>query len=432
VTPKAAVKSPSSEYERLEEVARPKPVRDLSQAWDERYRPLGEANEVVLSRIRHFCDEKPITLTALECMGTRFAVRNGGAVWLAWAASVQLNGSRIVTAVKSRELGSGQRTAEPGSTFVEPAVFGNLLAPDWYLFEGESDAARGLELVTGKAAVMVLPAGALTFRPEWASVIPRGATVFLCHDADEAGDKGAAKVARIIGSNAVRLRPPVEGGDWCNWAGEREQFAELVATAGRVEAVLEIRSARELCALPDPPEEEQLLGPLLLRGQRLVLGAHTGEGKTSMALQIVRALTTGGDFLDWQGSGGRVIVLDAEQGLRTVKRRLRRDPSDGVVRDLREELLDVLGDGEWRTQNELRKPKDEGGIGADRDKVKAELELMTDDGLLEFTVGPEGRRKDSKCWRMKWREPADATYGTSPEPDSQGEAEKKSGVVASP
>jgi hypothetical protein len=110
----------------------------------------------------------------------------------------------------------------------------------------------------------------------------------------------------------------------------------------------------------------------------------------------------------------------------------RRDPSDGVVRDLREELLDVLGDGEWRTQNELRKPKDEGGIGADRDKVKAELELMTDDGLLEFTVGPEGRRKDSKCWRMKWREPADATYATSPEPDSQGEAEKKSGVVASP
>jgi hypothetical protein len=323
VTPKAAVKSPSSEYERLEEVARPKPVRDLSQAWDERYRPLGEANEVVLSRIRHFCDEKRITLTALECMGTRFAVRNGGAVWLAWAASAQLNGSRIVTAVKSRELGSGQRTAEPGSTFVEPAVFGNLQAPDWYLFEGESDAARGLELVTGKAAVMVLPAGALTFRPEWASVIPRGATVFLCHDADEAGDKGAAKVARIIGSNAVRLRPPVEGGDWCNWAGEREQFAELVATAGRVEAVLEIRSARELCALPDPPEEEQLLGPLLLRGQRLVLGAHTGEGKTSMALQIVRALTTGGDFLDWQGSGGRVIVLDAEQGLRTVKRRLR-------------------------------------------------------------------------------------------------------------
>jgi len=110
---------------------------------------------------------------------------------------------------------------------------------------------------------------------------------------------------------------------WCDWSGDHEQFAALVAAAGHAEAMLEVRSARELCALPEPPQDEQLLGPLLLRGQRLVLGAHTGEGKTSMALQIVCALVTGGEFLDWQGSGGRVLVLDAEQGLRTVKRRLR-------------------------------------------------------------------------------------------------------------
>jgi hypothetical protein len=58
----------------------------------------------------------------------------------------------------------------------------------------------------------------------------------------------------------------VEGGDWCDWPGEREQFAELVAAAGRGETVLEVRSARALCALPDPLEEERLLGPLLLRG----------------------------------------------------------------------------------------------------------------------------------------------------------------------
>jgi len=186
----------------------------------------------VLGRIRHFADEKRISLSALECMGTRWTVRNGGAVWLAWAATAQMNGSRVVTAVKSRELGSGERTAEPGSTFVEAQVFGNPQAPSWYLFEGESDAARGLELVSGKTAVMVLPAGALTFRREWADVIPRGATIYCCHDADEAGDKGAAKIARILGSGTVRLRPPVEGGDWCDWPGDHEDFAELVVSAG--------------------------------------------------------------------------------------------------------------------------------------------------------------------------------------------------------
>ena len=88
-------------------------MRDLSRAW-ERFRPLGEADEVVLGRITHWCDEKRISLTALECMGTRLAVRNGGSVWLAWAASAQLNGSRVVTAVKSRELGSGAAQRRAG------------------------------------------------------------------------------------------------------------------------------------------------------------------------------------------------------------------------------------------------------------------------------------------------------------------------------
>ena len=46
---------------------------------------------------------------------------------------------------------------------------------------------------------MVLPAGARTFRREWAALIPRGATVALCHDADEHGDDGADRAARIIG-----------------------------------------------------------------------------------------------------------------------------------------------------------------------------------------------------------------------------------------
>ena len=323
----------------------------------------------------------------------------------------------------------------------------------------------------------------------------------------------------------------------------------------------------------------QLLGPLLLRGQRLVLGAHTGEGKTSMALQIVRALTMQGEFLDWQGSGGRVLVLDAEQGLRTVKRRLRevglhesddvdyvrvpdglaldsdtrhvaeaeqtlergnytlvvadplyklhtgdsndereavdlmrrfdgwrerfgfalllpvhcrkpvpgmkfsihdlfgssayvrgaevvlglrrvsdgyaklhflkdrdgdlpistawgllfdqeegfrRDPNDGVVRDLREELLELLADGDWRTLNKIRKPKDEGGVGAHPEKLKPELEAMTEEGLLEYELGPEGQRADAKCWRLRRPDPLENRWDASLKNGSTGEAETAS------
>jgi len=86
---------------------------------------------------------------------------------------------------------------------------------------------------------------------------------------------------------------------------------------------LEVTTARDLCALPDPPASGELLGPLLVRGNRLVLGGHTGEGKTTLALSIARAVALGEDFLGWRGAGGRVLVIDAEQGLKTIKRRLR-------------------------------------------------------------------------------------------------------------
>jgi RecA-family ATPase len=42
-----------------------------------------------------------------------------------------------------------------------------------------------------------------------------------------------------------------------------------------------------------------------------------------MALSIARAVALEGEFLGWRGAGGRVLVIDAEPGLKTVKRRLR-------------------------------------------------------------------------------------------------------------
>jgi hypothetical protein len=86
---------------------------------------------------------------------------------------------------------------------------------------------------------------------------------------------------------------------------------------------LEVRTTRAVCELPDPPKSDELLGPLLARGSRLVLGGHTGEGKTTAGLAIVAAVACGESFLDWRGAGGRALVIDAEQGLKTIKRRLR-------------------------------------------------------------------------------------------------------------
>jgi hypothetical protein len=107
--------------------------------------------------------------------------------------------------------------------------------------------------------------------------------------------------------------------------GDLAQAAAEKADDAEERFRLEVMSAREVCALPDPPTTDELVGPLLVRGTRLVVGGHTGEGKTTFCLQLVRAALRGQEFLDRQGATGgcRALVLDLEQGLRSVKRRLR-------------------------------------------------------------------------------------------------------------
>jgi hypothetical protein len=118
-----------------------------------------------------------------------------------------------------------------------------------------------------------------------------------------------------------------------------EDARALASTNGAVTATadghyrIDTLTARELCELPDPPVDDQLLGPLIVRGQRTVIGGATGEGKTSFSLQAVAAVVAEREFLGWTGAGGRALIVDLEQGLRTIKRRLREaglDDSDRV------------------------------------------------------------------------------------------------------
>lgn len=93
-------------------------------------------------------------------------------------------------------------------------------------------------------------------------------------------------------------------------------------------------TARELCAQPDVPGAEELLGPLVRRGQRTIIGAHTGEGKTVKTRQLVRAIVNGEEYLDWKGVGGvRALIIDAEQEAWTIRGQLRDlhlDQCDGI------------------------------------------------------------------------------------------------------
>lgn len=87
---------------------------------------------------------------------------------------------------------------------------------------------------------------------------------------------------------------------------------------------LTVRTAPEIDAEPDPPDSDRLLGPFVTRQERTILVGDTGHGKTSLALQMLRAILTGDTFLDHDGAGtGPVMIVDLEQGRRAIKRGLR-------------------------------------------------------------------------------------------------------------
>jgi hypothetical protein len=133
-----------------------------------------------------------------------------------------------------------------------------------------------------------------------------------------------AILAALAETNRERCRPPL---------AEREVTA-IAASVTRYEPEhkpdprppaaerLKVITAKRLLELPEPPRSDELLGTLLVRRQRTVLGGYTGEGKTTLGLQMVAAMAEAGDFLGCQGRGGRGLVIDAEQGLRTIRRRV--------------------------------------------------------------------------------------------------------------
>jgi len=145
---------------------------------------------------------------------------------------------------------------------------------------------------------MVLPAGARTFRREWAGLIPRGATVALCHDADEHGDDGATKAAKLIGGRTLRVRPPVEGGDWCDWRGGRDELLELVR--GSRQPRFEFTRLDAFLAYPFP-KADPLLGEtgaiFLAVGSLLMVYGLDGCGKSTWSVDGIAHLAAGQPWL---------------------------------------------------------------------------------------------------------------------------------------
>ena len=105
-------------------------------------------------------------------------------------------------------------------------------------------------------------------------------------------------------------------GDWyCAECGFTPDPSEVFS--------LEVRTAREISALPEPDDSDMLVGPLVRRAARIVIVADTGHGKTTLAMQLASAALTGWEVFGHFGAKvSCVLVVDLEQGIRSIKRTL--------------------------------------------------------------------------------------------------------------
>jgi AAA domain len=272
------------------------PKRDMTDAWG-KLTPVMDADDRARGRIARFCDRKRITVEALAAFGARYAVRRE----LPCLAYAGTNGNGKVVAIKYRPIDgpSSEIFNEDESVWVRPIIAGDPTSLNWMISEGETDAARLYELTGGNAGILVLPCGALTFKTQWADTIPRGATVALCHDADDPGDQGAAKAAQILGGRTIRVRPPIDGGDWCDWDGDRGAFLELVQTNGSAPHH-EFLTYAEFSSREFPTAEPLLGEPgrvFLARGSLFMVYGADGCGKSTWSIDGLVHLASGVDWL---------------------------------------------------------------------------------------------------------------------------------------
>jgi hypothetical protein len=205
----------------------PNPPRDLTSEW-ERLVPLAEATPSARAIIGRFAESKNITLEALEQLETRVKVDRNGGISLAFPRYVLAEDDRLlVVAIRYRPLDPDRaRRSAPGSALappVLPQIVGDVDASEFYIVEGETDAARLWILTGGKAAIVVLGGTGGAFYPAWDRLYPGQATIYIALDNDKRGpheplsvvrgEEASEELLRRLGDRAVRLRPP--GKDWC-------------------------------------------------------------------------------------------------------------------------------------------------------------------------------------------------------------------------
>ncbi len=206
--------------------------------------------------------------------------------------------------------------------------------PVW-LTEGEKDADT---LVEWGLVATTNSGGAGNWRPEHAEAF-RGLDVVLAIDNDEAGRKRADKIGQTLRGVAKRVRVldfaqhwpgAPKGADVTDWKRQREgDREELLTIAARCPLWTPPPFHSQFGGIPfeqldDPgPEHEYVIDGWMTVGDKSVIGGPSKSGKSFLAIHTAGCIATGMDFFGNKVMTPGLVIYQAGEGSRGVRKRFR-------------------------------------------------------------------------------------------------------------
>lgn len=195
--------------------------------------------------------------------------------------------------------------------------------------EGEIDAIK----LDQEGIPAISPtAGAETFNKELAMALA-GKTVYIVYDNDEAGKKGIRKVLEFIPTAKI-LELPLDSKDVCDFftLHTKADFIEIIKHSQTKEQwemkyqpeEYSVITGTELLQI-EYPEEEWIIDKVVPQSGFVMFVGEAGAGKSYIALDAIKAITSQTLFLDHFEikTPGSVLVIDMENGLRRLQKRMK-------------------------------------------------------------------------------------------------------------
>jgi hypothetical protein len=218
--------------------------------------------------------------------------------------------------IKFRDVVTDRRWAFIGSEFDLKIIRGG---GDGYrpgerviVVEGETDGAR-VTMLYPACDVALMPAGAMAWKPSYTEQVRHYRQVLVGLDADEAGDKGAAKVLEAI-PHATRLKPG-EANDWCSLDGDAPPLPDLPTDdelSARRRSGLRWANTIRIERLP------WLWDGWIPQVGLTALSGEEGTGKSTVTCDLAAKITRGELDGELWGKPARVLFLTAEDTLEHV------------------------------------------------------------------------------------------------------------------